>query len=239
MCGPGYMMCDAVSCSNVQSDAANCGSCGHACPAGDVCVLGGCVGYTVTPVGPAVAPFIDACAASGSATVLPNADDSSVLSPLPFAFRYWTTNLTASAMINVCSNGWIGMDGMMNSSLGGSIPSTFGPHSVIAAHWGDDYTGPLGICIATVGTAPNRQWVVEWDQSGYCCSGGGGGLTYEVVLTETTNTIDLIYQTMTGARSQVAGIEDPTGSQGYPGCPDGTYDCTPTAGSAMRFTLIP
>ena len=33
---------------------------------------------------------------------------------------------------------------------------------MISVHWGDDYTSAMGICIATLGAAPNRQWVVEW-----------------------------------------------------------------------------
>jgi len=236
-------MCDAVSCTNVQNDRNNCGHCGSVCPPGDACLMGGCTDappthYLDSIPTAAEAPFVDACAAPGSAVILAGADDDSSLMPLPFAFRYWATDLPIGAMINVCSNGWLGMDGVQTNFLGGSIPDPGDPNSVIAPHWGDDHTSDMGICVATLGTAPNRQWVVEWDQSYYCCS-PGPILTYEVILNENSGVIDFVYQTMMGARTQVSGLEDPTGTMGIGGCGTTTFDCLPATNTRVRFTPTP
>jgi hypothetical protein len=178
--------------------------------------------------------FVDACTAPGHMTYLAGADDSAVRVPIPFAFRYWSLDLAAGAMINVSSNGFINMDGVARSDLSGSIPSTAGPNATIAPHWGDDYNGTPGQCIATVGAAPNRQWVIEWQNDAYCCS-LTASLTYEIILNESGNTIDFVYGTMSGVRSQVMGIESPDGAMAVGGCAGGATNCAPTTGQTVRF----
>ncbi len=238
-CPTGAMVCSGV-CANLLTDGANCGACGRACPTGQFCSAGVCstmiTGY-MQVASPAGVTFRDACGAPGAMTYLSPADDSSALVPLPFPFRYWSASLAAGAMINICSNGWIGMDGVAGNSLGGSVPSASAPNAVIAAHWGDNYNNtPNGQCVATFGTAPNRQWVVEWNDDYYCCSRGAGvSLTYEIILSESTNTIDLVYRTMSGARAQTMGLENQTGTLGVNACPGGTGSCIPTAGQVVRF----
>jgi hypothetical protein len=244
VCGcPAGMTDCAGTCVSTQTSIAHCGMCGMACPAGEVCVMGGCtdaplVRYMQTAPTAAMVPFIDACAVAGHTAILSGVDDGSARVPLPFPFRYWATDLPAGAMINVTSNGWMGMNGVASASLGGSVPTTSTPNAVIAPHWGDNYTrGP--ICIATVGTAPNRQWVVQWNDTHYCCTPGTTHLTYEVILSEGSGLIDFAYQTMDGARSQTMGIENQTGMMGINACPGGTGGCTPTAGQRVRFVPIP
>ena len=183
--------------------------------------------------------FIDACTSPGVMTYLAGADDSSAAVAIPFPFRYWTNDIASGAMINICSNGWIGMDGVSNNSLGGTVPSTTTPNAVIAPHWGDDYNTTPGQCVATIGSAPNRKWVLEWSNAHYFGSTTGVSLTYEVILSETTNTIDFVYSTMTGARAQTMGLENFTGAIGLNACPGGTGSCMPTTGQTIRFVPIP
>jgi hypothetical protein len=59
-------------------------------------------------------------------------------------------------------------------------------------------TNGNGVCYATAGTAPNRQLVATWSQVNLS-SDPGSTLTFSIVLTETTNTIDFMYQTAGGA----------------------------------------
>jgi hypothetical protein len=183
--------------------------------------------------------FLDACAAPGHTNHMDGADDAFERVPLPFAFRYWATNLTAGALVNITSNGWIGLDGMPNAALGGSIPTASAPNAVIALHWTDNMNrNPM--CVATFGTAPNRQWVVEWDAHHYCCSDEPGvSLTYEVILSETSNFIDFVYQTIAGARGGTAGLENPAGTAAVGACPGGATACTPTTGTRVRFQPTP
>jgi hypothetical protein len=242
-CGAGYMMC-GTDCADVMHDRNHCGSCANACPGTQVCLMGACSSAPPTryvdsvPSATAV-PFIDACAAAGHTVVLSTTDDGSTQVPLPFAFRYWASDLPVGAMVNISSNGFISMNASPDATyFGMSIPSATTPNGVIALHWGDDYTSGMGICVATVGTAPNRQWVVEWSQSYYCCS-PGPVLTYEAILNENSGIIDLAYETMTSARSEFTGLEDPTGTMGIGGCGATTYMCLPTAGTRVRFTPTP
>jgi hypothetical protein len=231
-------------CRDLRTDRTNCGMCGRVCPGAEVCFASACtdalpIRYTQTTVTAAEAPWIDACAEPGHTEHLGGLDDASATVTLPFPFRYWATDLPAGANINITTNGWMGMDGMMDASLGGTVPERFEPNAVIAPHWGDDYTrGP--ICVATVGAAPSRKFVVEWNDTYYCCGDDGRvHNTFEVVLSEGTGTIDFIYLGMTGARAQTTGIEDQTGMNGINACPGGIGSCTPMDGERIRFLPTP
>jgi hypothetical protein len=41
-CAPSYKACSPLVCTNVQTDASNCGSCGNACSTGRICLAGQC-----------------------------------------------------------------------------------------------------------------------------------------------------------------------------------------------------
>jgi hypothetical protein len=203
-----------------------------------VCVAGVCTqGYGRELIANATG-FVDACAASGAQTLLPLVDDQSARVMLPFPVRYWGTELAAGAMINVTSNGWLGMDGVANASLGGTIPSTSTPNSVVSVFWRDLATADPGVCVATVGAAPNRRWVVEWQNTRLL--GGMETFTAEAVFNEGTGVIELIYRTFAIATAGTVGIEGPGGTAGVSGCPtESSYSCVPTANSTVRFTPSP
>ncbi len=239
-CVVGQLRCGAMgACVDTLRDNNNCGACGNVCAPGRPCTAGRCGTYDAIPL-PAGVAFIDACALAGHMEVLAGADDSFVLSPIPFAFRYFNTMLAPNAMINVVSNGWIGMDGVGTATYNFPIPQVAVPNSVVAPYEGDNQNEGAQ-CIATVGVAPMRQWVVQWNHAHHCCGAMAGvDLTYEVVLSETTNTIDFIYQTMTGARAQAVGIENETGTIAVGGCPMGATNCAPSGpASSIRFRPVP
>jgi hypothetical protein len=251
-CAAGACTCPAGTtrcgdaCVDTQTSAANCGACGTVCPAGmpycsrGACIIAPLVRYARSMAPAAITDYVNACGMPGVTTMLGLTDDGSVRVPLTFNFRYWAADLMAGAMVNVCSNGFISLDGVANSSLGGSVPSAVTPNATIAAFWGDNMNRASGQCIATVGAAPSRRQVFQWNDAHYCCTDDPAVHTsYEVILNE-GGTIDVLYQRMDGTRSQSVGIENQTGTMGVSGCPDGTsYTCAPTTGMTVRYVPAP
>jgi hypothetical protein len=170
-------------------------------------------------------------------------DEGEALVELPFALRYFTTDLAAGAPITISANGWLGMTGEFFGGRSVFIPSTSVPNGIIAVHAGDQET-TMPICVATLGTAPRRQWVVEWSGTVERTSLSiiaGTALTYESVITEDTGTIDLLYERVVGTpSSRYHGLESSAGT-GVPGAcaTPTTYLCAMTAGTRVRFTPAP
>jgi hypothetical protein len=188
---------------------------------------------------PPTVEFVAACGMPGAVMMLAGSDDASFRTPLGFPFRYWATDLPMGAMINVSSNGFMNLDGVAAANLSGVVPSPSSPNAVIAPYWGDNMNRG-NQCVVTLGTAPARRQVFLWNDAHHCCSDDPGVRhTYEVILNE-SGPIDVIYQTMQGARSQTVGIENQTGTAGVSGCPDGmSYSCIPATGYRVRYTPIP
>jgi len=184
----------------------------------------GPVSYTAS-VAPANATFVDACAAPGAQRVLANVDDSTENIPgagapaIPFAMRVWGQSVGPT--FTVSSNGWLSfMPGAELGNLSGTVPSPAAPNLLVAAYWTDLVTRN-GICYATVGSAPNRMFVVEWEDVMEFGGGSTGAhATFEIIVREvprgrTNNIIDVIYQRLDGMQRGApgAGIENADGTQ--------------------------
>ena len=188
LCGTGLSACNNT-CVDTRTDTTNCGACGNVCGAGLVCSRGQCSRYleVVSPL-----PFINACAQTGAVTVMPNSDDSVTNVTLPFSFRYFGVNTTAAW---VSTNGVVGIGSPASNAYSNTCLPSGLPGSVMA-FW-DDLISRSGVCYATIGTAPDRQFVATWnDSNGYSWT---ADLTFTVVLSESTNTIDVQYGTMTSS----------------------------------------
>ncbi|MFO0631176.1 MAG: hypothetical protein U0325_36895 [Polyangiales bacterium] len=237
-----------------MSDAANWWRLQRRLRDGQVCSAGRCVMTLDEPL-PARSTTGVSCrrAAPRRQLQLPNAAACAVRVELPFAFRYWSTNLAAGAMVNVATSGFLNLTGGTDTARTGTIPSTVAPNGLIAPYWRDQRMRG-GVCLATLGAAPNRQWVIEWNDAGFAATGDAGvsldggapvapesHLTYEVILTEGTNTIDFVYQRMEPFLQATVGIENVTGaSPGASGCPDpSVFACTPFPSYVVRFEPIP
>jgi hypothetical protein len=108
--------------------------------------------------GPSPLAFIDACAAAGSSTYLPGSDDGTATATLPFTFQFYSNPYTA---VGISSNGVLGFPTVSGQYTNFPLRyPTMG--EAIFAFW-DDLYQRTGICAATVGTAPNRRYVVEWN----------------------------------------------------------------------------
>lgn len=161
--------------------------------------------------------FIDASAATGGTNHSFNSSDDAVaFAALPFTFSLFQDIYLAGSRITIATNGWLSLEAIavaefQNASLpaqtvtrpGGS-PGTV-PASLIAPFW-DDLVLKSGSLVAsrTIGTAPNRQFVIQWWNVGILDEEGrdqNAALTFEAILFEGSNDIQFLYRTMTGPRS--------------------------------------
>jgi hypothetical protein len=240
-CPPGNSYCSGT-CVDVTTSATNCGGCGKSCPSPATCAAGICTGYTTTNP---TAAFIDACAQTGATTVLKNQGiwKSTNLIGLPFSFTFYGVAQTQFWLQNQGTlgfgppGGFPPPQGYPDCTAGGD-PSTAYPAAVVFG----DYalaTGLNGICYATLGSAPSQQFVATWSQA-TDSQDPGSTLTFSLVLTQTTNTLDFMYQTATGADggtdSTVSGITATVGIQGLAG---GKFAATPYSCAAAFLKTTP
>jgi subtilisin family serine protease len=157
--------------------------------------------------------FIDA------GTVLPlTGDDASTQVQLPFPVFFYGQTYT-SAFVN--TNGHVNF--LANVTPGFSnvaLPNTATPNAAVYAFWDDfiiDTTGGITATVRTetVGTAPNRKFVVEW-RNARLISGSSDRQTFEIVLWE-NGRVQVQYKELgTSTRghgdSATVGIENHTGT---------------------------
>jgi hypothetical protein len=188
---------------------------------------------SVTPAG---VPYVSACTAPGAMRFFPSVDDDAALVPLPFAFRFW--GAPAAPMVNVTSNGWIGLNGIRDATYSNvPIPNASTPNAMVAALWDDLITGPEGVCVVTTGAMPDRHFVVEWPNVRYLA--GGGPFTFEIILNETGSTIDMLYQTVTPPlMDSTVGVENQDGTDAVAVC-GGAPCAAVTSGTRLRFSPSP
>lgn len=168
------------------------------------------------------ATFLDAC--SGQTPTKP-ALGGSATATMPFNFTLYTAT---STVVRYSPRGIV--------TIGGAIPALGTnydlPHSTnsvtkpgIFAFWDDlayNASGS-GICTKTFGSAPNRQFVIEWQNMTFNTPSADkpASLTFEAILSEGTNNIDVVYSSMTSANqpradgnSATIGVQNATGTSG-------------------------
>jgi hypothetical protein len=144
--------------------------------------------------------FMSACGQPGAFSVLPMTDDGLTGLMLPFSFRFFGV---------ATQSGWLSTNGVLGFAGGSdewinecAYTPDGGVQSAVLAFWDDLVTRASGICVATLGVAPNRQFITTWNGVEVLESPmGTTNLTFSVVLSETTNTIDVLYGTMSGGSS--------------------------------------
>lgn len=209
-CATGGGLCGG-KCADLMNDPANCGTCGNSCGQGGACAAGKCVGYvSSTPT----ETFIDACSLAGHKAVMPNQSfwNASAVFSLPFSFSFFKQ---AQTQFWLGTQGTLAFgtpdpnnlpDGFPACPTSGSTPDpTTGYPAIIP--FGDTNlgTGPDGVCFGTTSATP-QQFVVTWSRLNESTE-SSSILTFSVVLTQGTNTIDLQYKT---AESAADGGLDPT-----------------------------
>ncbi len=197
--------------TNLINSNANCGACGTVCGSGRTCVNGRCsvasfAGYSVVN-NPSGLAWIDACAEPGHATTLSGADDDFVVGTLPFPVSLYG-GLNDEYLIN--ANGFLGLGTLFfnlfrtdgtntypatgSLSSWGTLPTTTAPFPGAYVLGIDLLAGATGVCVATVGTAPNRTWVVEWlNARSFAGTLGATSYTFEFAAYEASQNLDIVY----------------------------------------------
>jgi hypothetical protein len=141
------------------------------------------------------ASFVDI---SGSGTPLGLGDDTSADVTMPFSFNFY--GVTSNTLC-INNNGHMLFDTTSSCSgnwTEGTLPSPLFSTPAMFPFWDDLYTGG-NVYTATLGTAPNRQFVVEWfNKDTFDAQGTNPGYTFEAILNEADNSIDFVYSTITG-----------------------------------------
>jgi hypothetical protein len=150
--------------------------------------------YTVqTQTGQSVIP--------GTSDLGLHCDDCGTRIQLPFPFTLYN-HTYSSAWVNV--NGYLEFQYNEDEDLPSCIPT---PRlgSAIAPFWWDlntSYAGD-GVFTAITGTAPHRQFIVEWRAYNVT----SGFTDFEVVLTEDSGVVSMIYDTTDGGQHSTIGLQ--------------------------------
>lgn len=191
-------------------------------------LIGGCSSYTVTNIPSATIPGAPINVTLGN-------DQVSSALPIGFTFNFFCINYT---QFYISSNGFITFSSASTSGCcsGQAIPNAAAPNNLIALAW-EDYDPSAGgtINYFTTGTAPNRQLIVNFTNVPHF-GGGGGPLTGQIVLYETTNVIDIQITSQTsdgGLHTQ--GVEDASGTIGF-ASPGRNAVSWSTSNNGKRFT---
>ncbi|CAN5561458.1 hypothetical protein BH23CHL2_BH23CHL2_26180 [soil metagenome] len=120
--------------------------------------------------------------------------------PLSFPFTFYNRTFEE---LTIGENGLVGFGGTrVTSAFNQEIPDILAPNGFIAAHWDNlDLEDGGEIWYDTLGTAPDRQFVISWVDipnnvvtSGITAGPGPfNGITFQIVLEETMNHILLQY----------------------------------------------
>jgi hypothetical protein len=115
-----------------------------------------------------------------------------------FSFVY---NTVAYTTIKVNSNGWASFGTTTTGALYTPL-STTGTHHPCLAPLGRDLQGNTNgsIRLETIGTAPNRVCVIQWNDYRRF-AGAGQSFNFQIRLYETTNVVEYVYGTMTASAS--------------------------------------
>ena len=137
--------------------------------------------------------------------------------PIGFNFEFYAMPVT---WIDISSNGYLDIGTANNPAqawVNSALPSADQPNGIAAAWWDDiNPAGATKVFTQTVGTAPNRVFVVEWLDVLPFTPGATSGVTFEALLEESTGAITFAYKDVTtglvgfdGGAGATVGLEEP------------------------------
>ncbi len=141
---------------------------------------------------------------SGGTTFLTGSawdDGVSSLIQMPFTFTY---NSVAYSTLSINANGFITLGATSSSSAYCGVQNS--PANSIAAYGTDlrGTTASSSIQYGVTGTAPNRQYVIQWTDCRQYYSATGNHWSFQIILNETSNTVQVVMGTVTCVTSMGA-----------------------------------
>jgi hypothetical protein len=150
-------------------------------------------------------------------------DDNSQIVAMPFAFTFYSHPYSS---INISTNGMASFESPMYT-FGNNFPiptGTIQPNNFIAPLWDDLWDDPARVAVGftmttkteTRGTAPNRRFIIEYNNVTNFANPGVARDSFQTILYEGTNNIEFRYAAINAATSvpsgYMVGLEDQTGS---------------------------
>ncbi len=171
------------------------------------CVNSNCSTYVAQPITYTTFPT------TGNSLVLGD-DQMSAAIPIGFNFDFYCNTYS---QVEVSSNGFLTFDlnAFANGCCSGmSIPSGLTPNNFVALFWNDLNPNNGGtITYTTIGTSPNQIFIVSFNSIPHY--NGGGNCTGQMVLYETSNTIEIYTASyVTNNNPCTQGIENSGGTAG-------------------------
>jgi hypothetical protein len=166
--------------------------------------------YTISNTGAAFASI----AATGTAAATAGACDDCYQSvALPFTFSFFGNNQNS---VLVHSNGYLEFGAGNGNSVyqNTSIPNAAVPNNAIYGLWRDLNPASQGdIYTKTVGSAPNRTFVIEW--ANVTQYGTTNSNNFQIVLFEGTSHIEYRYGNVAAMNGATIGVENSTGTTAF------------------------
>jgi hypothetical protein len=157
-------------------------------------------GYTATD--DTTFSFVDIAGASGGVGILGGSDDVTAALQLPFTFRFYGQTYP---FVCVSSNGVVyfvasedactGLVDFANTDLSSVAPP--GDRPAVLPFWNDltfQVAGAGSVFYQTLGTAPNRRFIVQWNDA--FPQGSLTPVTFQVILNESGQTVLFQYKTV-------------------------------------------
>ncbi|WP_327007610.1 polymorphic toxin-type HINT domain-containing protein [Dactylosporangium sp. NBC_01737] len=164
--------------------------------------------YTATT---STVPFAD-IDGPGSTTVALSGDENHTQISLPFAFTFYGTNYSSAYL---SSNGLLSFTDQAADFAATTIPNTTAPNAALYPFWDDlDLNGTAQVFTRTTGTAPNRQFTVEWAEA--YLYGRSTRVSFTITLNENDGKITFNYggidNDMDRGNAATIGVENATGT---------------------------
>jgi hypothetical protein len=179
-------------------------------------------------------PFIDACSGGASTTV------ASAQQTMPFPFTlYGSTN----TIVRYNRRGMITFGSVTGSASGTNValPNTGAPKPMISVFWDNIVYGAGGsMCYKVVGSAPNRQVVITWNNMSFAdAADQPATLQFGAILTEGTNNVEVVYNTMNGPTPRADGAGATVGVQNEAGTAATSETDQPNYGAGNTYAFVP